>query len=142
MYNFVISIRLKGAYSHLKFIIMLFTVSPEMNLSFGQVLEKLINFAIDAGKDILVAILIYVIGRIIIKYIGKLVSKILEKRRVEISVQTFLKSLLKILLNLILAFAIIGKLGVETTSFAVCWHLPVWQSVWHCPAICPISQED
>ena len=97
---------------------MLFTVSPEMNLSFGQVLEKLINFAIDAGKDILVAILIYVIGRIIIKYIGKLVSKILEKRRVEISVQTFLKSLLKILLNLILAFAIIGKLGVETTSFA------------------------
>lgn len=118
MYNFVISIRLKGAYSHLKFIIMLFTVSPEMNLSFGQVLEKLINFAIDAGKDILVAILIYVIGRIIIKYIGKLVSKILEKRHVEISVQTFLKSLLKILLNLILAFAIIGKLGIETTSFA------------------------
>ena len=81
MYNFVISIRLKGAYSHLKFIIMLFTVSPEMNLSFGQVLEKLINFAFDAGKDILVAILIYAVGRIIIKYIGKLVSKILEKRR-------------------------------------------------------------
>lgn len=32
--------------------------------------------------------------------------------------QTFLRSLLKIVLNLILAFAIISKLGVETTSFA------------------------
>ncbi len=97
---------------------MLLTVNPESKLDFGQILEKLINFALEAGKDILVAILIYVVGRIIIKYIGKLVAKILDKRHIEISVQTFLKSLLNILLNLVLAFAIISKLGVETTSFA------------------------
>lgn len=35
-----------------------------------------------------------------------------------ISVQTFLKSFVSILLNLILTFVMIGKLGVETTSFA------------------------
>ena len=40
------------------------------------------------------------------------------ENELEISVQTFLKSLLSILLNLILAFAIISKLGEETTSFA------------------------
>lgn len=72
----------------------------------------------DAGKDILIAILIYVIGRFIIRQISTLVAKIFEKRKIETSVQTFLKSLIKILLNMILAFAIIGKLGVETTSFA------------------------
>ena len=36
----------------------------------------------------------------------------------EVSVKTFLKSLLSITLNLILAFAVIARLGVETTSFA------------------------
>ena len=69
-------------------------------------------------KTFLAAIIIYIVGRFIIKQISRLVSKILEKRKLEISVQTFLKSLLSILLNLILAFAIISKLGVETTSFA------------------------
>ena len=90
----------------------------ESSINMNQALEKLIDFSIDAGKDILIAVLIYVIGRFIIKYINKLVAKIMEKRKLETSVQTFLRSLLNILLNLILAFAIIGKLGVETTSFA------------------------
>ena len=90
----------------------------ESQTSLSQVLDKLISFGMDAGKDILVAILIYVIGRFIIKYINKLFSKLLKKRNVEASVQTFLKSFLSILLNLVLAFAIISKLGVETTSFA------------------------
>lgn len=81
-------------------------------------LEKLVDFGMDAGKDILIAILIYVTGRFIIRRISALVSKIFEKRKIETSVQTFLKSLIKILLDMILAFAIIGKLGVETTGFA------------------------
>ena len=79
-----------------------------------QLLDRLLNWGIEVGKDILAAIIIYIVGRFIIKQISRLVSKILEKRKLEISVQTFLKSLL----NLILAFAIISKLGVETTSFA------------------------
>ena len=83
-----------------------------------KALEKLVDFGMDAGKDILIAILIYVTGRFIIRRISALVSKIFEKRKIEISVQTFLKSLIKILLDMILAFAIIGKLGVETTGFA------------------------
>ena len=87
-------------------------------MELSQVLEKLVNFGMDAGKSILAAALIYIIGRIIIRYINKLVAKIMKKRHMEISVQTFLKSLVSILLNLILAFAVIGKLGVETTSFA------------------------
>ena len=84
----------------------------------GQVLEKLVDFGMDAGKDILVAILIYSVGRFIIKQIGVLIAKVLEKRKIETSVQTFLKGLVKILLNMVLAFAIISKLGVETTGFA------------------------
>ena len=35
-----------------------------------QALEKLVDFGMDAGKDILVAILIYSVGRFIIKQIS------------------------------------------------------------------------
>ena len=79
-----------------------------------KIIDKLVEWGINVGKDLIGAILIYIIGRFIIRQISRLVAKILEKRKL----QTFLKSLLSILLNLILAFAIVSRLGVETTSFA------------------------
>ena len=83
-----------------------------------QLLSKLLDWGIEVGKDLLGAIIIYIVGRFIIKQLGRLLARILEKRKLEISVQTFLRSLVSILLNLILAFAIVSRLGVETTSFA------------------------
>ena len=91
-------------------------VASKVNIE--AVLDKLVSWGIETGKNIIGAILIYVIGRFLIKQIGKLLTKFLEKRKLEISVKTFLKSLLSITLNLILAFAVIARLGVETTSFA------------------------
>ncbi|MBV3866223.1 mechanosensitive ion channel family protein [Phocaeicola coprocola] len=83
-----------------------------------QLLSKLLDWGIEVGKDLLGAIIIYIVGCFIIKQVGRLLARILEKRKLEISVQTFLRSLVSILLNLILAFAIVSRLGVETTSFA------------------------
>lgn len=83
-----------------------------------QLLSKLLDWGIEVGKDLLGAIIIYIVGRFISKQVGRLLARILEKRKLEISVQTFLRSLVSILLNLILAFAIVSRLGVETTSFA------------------------
>lgn len=83
-----------------------------------QIIDRLVNWSIEVGKDIIAAVLIYIIGRFVIKQISRLLAKILEKRKLEISVQTFLRSLVSLLLNLVLAFAIISKLGVETTSLA------------------------
>ena len=91
-------------------------VAQHFNLE--KILERLLDFGIDVGQRLIGAVLIYVIGRFIIKQLNKLLSKLLERRKLEISVQTFLKSLTSLLLNLILAFAIVAKLGVETTSFA------------------------
>lgn len=92
--------------------------SSKFKVDWNSLIERMTDWSIEIGKSILGAILIYIVGRFIIKQINRLVSKVLEKRKLEISVQTFLKSLLSLLLNLILAFAIIAKLGVETTSFA------------------------
>lgn len=91
-------------------------VAQHFNLE--KILERLLDFGIDMGQRLIGAVLIYVIGRFIIKQLNKLLSKLLERRKLEVSVQTFLKSLTSLLLNLILAFAIVAKLGVETTSFA------------------------
>ncbi len=96
--------------------IMLLSASTKINME--AVLDRLIDWGIDAGKNIIGAILIFIIGRFIIKQINRLVSKILKRRKLEVSVETFLRSLLSILLNLVLAFAIISKLGIETTSIA------------------------
>lgn len=83
-----------------------------------NLLDRLLNYGIELGKSLLAALVIYIVGRFIIKYILRFITSLMVKRKVEVSVQTFLRSLLKIVLNLILAFAIISKLGVETTSFA------------------------
>ena len=99
-------------------LMLLILLNAASAVDFGQVAEKLLNWGMETGKNILAAIVIYIVGRFIIRQIMKLVSKILVKRDFEVSVQTFLKSLLSILLNLVLAFAIISKLGVETTSLA------------------------
>lgn len=94
----------------------LLNVSSQIDL--GKLLEKLMNWGAEIGKNIIGAILIYIIGRFVIKYIMRFITTLLAKRKMEVSVQTFLKSLLSIILNLVLAFAIISKLGVETTSLA------------------------
>lgn len=98
---------------------MLLTVlNAAASVNFEQLLSRLIDWGVDAGKSIIGAIIIYVVGRFIIKQINSLLNKLWDKRKLEISVRTFLGSLINLLLNLVLLFAIISKLGVETTSLA------------------------
>lgn len=97
-------------------LLTLLTITQKMTLD--DFLGKLSDWGIEVGKSILSAVIIYIVGRFLIKQISRIVVKILEKRKLEISVQTFLRSFLNLTLNLVLAFAIISKLGVETTSLA------------------------
>lgn len=93
-------------------------LSVAQRMTLDQFLERLLDWGIEVGKNVLSAIIIYIVGRFLIKQIRRIVVKILEKRKLEVSVQTFLRSFLSLMLNLVLAFAIISKLGVETTSLA------------------------
>ena len=97
-------------------LLTLLSVTQKMTLD--DFLGKLADWGIEVGKSILSAVIIYIVGRFLIKQISRIVVKILEKRKLEISVQTFLRSFLNLTLNLVLTFAIISKLGVETTSLA------------------------
>lgn len=83
-----------------------------------KVLQKLIDMGLAAGKNILLAIVVYIAGRFIIKLINRLMLRTFARRKVELSVQTFLKSFINILLTIILIVSVISVLGINTTSIA------------------------
>lgn len=81
-------------------------------------LQQLMDWGVSAGGRIISAALIFVVGRFIVSFLNKMLAQLLAKRHVDASIQTFVKSLANILLMILLIIAVIGKLGVETTSFA------------------------
>lgn len=83
-----------------------------------KLIDKLIDLSITAGKHILMAVVIFVVGRFIVTLLNRLLARMLERRKVDPTIQTFLKSLVNILLMLLLVVSVIGALGVNTTSFA------------------------
>ena len=80
--------------------------------------EQLINWGVDMGGRIIGAIIVFIIGRFLVSLLNKLVVKLMDKRKVDVSVKTFVRSLVNIMLTVLLIIAVVGKLGVETTSFA------------------------
>ena len=83
-----------------------------------KLIDKLIDLSITAGKHILLAVVILVVGRLIVNVLNRLVARMLERRKVDPTIQTFLKSLVNILLMVLLIVSVIGALGINTTSFA------------------------
>ena len=81
-------------------------------------LERLIEMGIAAGKNILVAALIFIVGRYLVKLLNMLFARMMMRTKVDAEVQTFLRSLVNILLTVLLVITVIGALGIETTSFA------------------------
>ena len=101
--------------------LLLQAATPEIPKSLSQldiVIQNLIDSGISAGKHIIAAVVIFIVGRFLIKLINRLVASILQRRHIEISVQTFLSSLVNIILTILLIITVIGALGVNTTSFA------------------------
>lgn len=86
--------------------------------NFDLLLRRFIDWGVDVGKHILIALAVFIVGRILIGVINRLVARMLDRRRIDVSVQSFLRSLVKILLTVLLVVSVIGALGINTTSFA------------------------
>lgn len=84
----------------------------------NQVIEQLITFSLDAGKSILLAAVIYIVGKFIINLINKLVGQMMDRRKMDPTIQSFLRSFVNILLTILLVITVVSALGVNTTSFA------------------------
>lgn len=93
-------------------------VSELASLDFSKIaMNDVIEYIVQFGKNVILALVVYFIGRFIIKYAIKLLRKVTQKRQVEASLTSFLNSLISISLNLLLAIIIIGILGIDTSSF-------------------------
>lgn len=66
---------------------------------------------------ILIALVVLWIGLKLIKLIVKAMRKMLEKRNVDVSLQSFLVSLTDIALKAMVVIAVLGMIGIQTTSF-------------------------
>jgi len=82
------------------------------------VIETLVMQGAHLGITVVKAVLIFVIGRFVINLLNKLVRRMMDKRDVDPSVRSFVTSLVNITLTVLLLIAVIGALGVQTTSFA------------------------
>ena len=83
-----------------------------------RVIQHLIDGSVDIGGRVLGALIIFIVGRFLISFLNRLLRRILERRKVDAGIRSFVESLVNILLMILLIVAIVGKLGIETTSFA------------------------
>ena len=85
-------------------------LSPETYSMLGQ-------WAIGFCKDLVVAVIVFIIGNWLIKWTKKLVKKMLLRSKIEPSLTTFLTSIVNVVLWLTLIIIVISILGIETSSF-------------------------
>ena len=84
----------------------------------SELLSDLLDKALSFGLKVLAAIAIYFVGAWLIKKIRNLLKRIFDKRDFEPAIESFIQSIVGIALWIILIIAVIGTLGIETTSFA------------------------
>ena len=88
-----------------------------MNWFNASAIQSLSGYAVNLCKNLLAAVVIYIIGKWLIRKINSIVSKLMRKKHVEASLQTFLESIVNVSLWILLVIAVISVLGVETSSF-------------------------
>lgn len=93
------------------------TESVLSSLSFDEIVQRLVDGAVDLGVRILIAVIVFYIGKLIINKIHAIIKAIMLKHNFDKSLTTFVLSVVKITLLFVLIVSIIGILGIETSSF-------------------------
>lgn len=70
------------------------------------------------GLKVLLAVVIYIVGAWLIRKVKKIIAKTFEKRKSDPSITTFIQSLVTATLWVVLILAMVGTLGINTTSIA------------------------
>lgn len=92
-------------------------VTGDENLMLGMSQDEIIDFAVDLGINLLVAIIILFVGFKLAGILSRAVVKILEKRESAIGLITFSKSLVSAIVKVLTVITVFTQLGIEMTSF-------------------------
>ena len=83
-----------------------------------SIIELLKTRGLDFGVKVLGAFAIWIVGRWLIGIVTSLLRRALVARSIDSTVTTYVLNTLAVVLNIVLVMAILGRVGVETTSFA------------------------
>ena len=84
----------------------------------SELFSELVDKAVTFSLKVLAALAIYFIGAWLIKKIKNMLKRLFDNRDYEPAIESFIQSIVGIALWIILIIAVIGTLGIETTSFA------------------------
>lgn len=79
--------------------------------------DTIVSYVLTLGKNILIALLVYLVGRKLMKWVLKLLARAFEKGKLEPIVVKFINSIAKIVLYVLLFMAVVSILGIPTTTF-------------------------
>lgn len=88
-------------------------ISYFFNMFYATIAVGAVSFI----KNLIAAILVFLVGKWLIAKISKLATKLFVKKNIEASLQCFLESLMNVSLWLALFIVIINILGIEASSF-------------------------
>lgn len=80
--------------------------------------DKIVELVQSYGLPLVWAIIIFIVGRIAARIIANLIAKSMTKANVDETLVKFGKNIIYIALMIFVILAALGKLGIETTSFA------------------------
>ncbi|SEA46616.1 small conductance mechanosensitive channel [Desulfuromusa kysingii] len=80
--------------------------------------DKLIDLVQSYGLPLVWAIIVFIVGRIAARIITNIVVKMMQKSKVDETLVKFTKTVIYVALMVFVILAALGKLGIETTSFA------------------------
>lgn len=80
-------------------------------------MNNLLSLALPMIKSIVFAIVVLIVGLLLIKWITKILGKLIDRKGLDATLKPFVKSIVNVGLKGLLIVAIIGILGIETTSF-------------------------
>lgn len=96
---------------------MTHSIKSLVNTPVSEWMPQLVhNYLIPFGLKLLAAIVVYILGRWVIKLVKKGLSRAMSYRNADPTLNTFLMSLVSVLLTFFLILAIVGILGVNTSS--------------------------
>ena len=82
-----------------------------------ELLDKLLELAVDYGPKLLGAIAVLVVGGWAIRLIMRGIRKMMDRGNMDASLKPFLRSLIRTLLRALLFISVLGMVGIEMTSF-------------------------
>lgn len=80
-------------------------------------MDNIISLALPVVKSIVFAAIVLIVGMLLIKWLTKRLGNIIDKKNLDSTLKPFLKSIIGAVLKALLIVAVVGILGIDTTSF-------------------------